>query len=158
MKYFGLMALLGLFFVSACDNEPKEPQVAVVDMYAFETPQMNAVAGLFGTIVNTGNADDALVTLSINGSERTELHTMQMDGDIMRMRAVQSLDIPADGELVLDQNGNHGMVYGRNSDWTTSTTVSGMAIFEKSGGIPFTVNVLAQGTPVPGANTESLSE
>jgi copper(I)-binding protein len=69
-------------------------------MRAIETPPNARNAGGFLTIMNTGGADDRLVSASSSVAERVELHTMTMENDVMRMREVEGgIALPA-GETV----------------------------------------------------------
>lgn len=45
-------------------------------------------------------------------AERVELHTMAMDGDVMRMRQVEAMAAPAGGVLTLAPGGDHLMIFG----------------------------------------------
>ena len=53
----------------------------------------------FLQIVNKGKADDALLSASAAIAERVELHTMSMEGDVMKMRAVDSVDLKAENTI-----------------------------------------------------------
>ncbi|XBQ16774.1 MAG: copper chaperone PCu(A)C [Oceanicaulis sp.] len=45
-------------------------------------------------------------------AERVEMHTMAMEGDVMRMRQVEGMDVPANGALELATGGDHLMIFG----------------------------------------------
>lgn len=63
-------------------------------------------------VVKGGKGADALVSVSSPKAERIELHSMTMDGGVMRMRAETSLAVPANGSLTLAPGGNHLMLFG----------------------------------------------
>src|SRR5690625_3202816 len=48
---------------------------------------------------NNGSEDDKLLSVSAQVSDRAELHTHEKDGDVMRMRQVEYIKVPA-GEMV----------------------------------------------------------
>ena len=60
----------------------------------------------FLQIENRGKNDDALLSASSPAAERVEIHSMNREGDVMKMRAVDSLVIKA-GEKIAMQSG-HG--------------------------------------------------
>ncbi|MEM7046202.1 MAG: copper chaperone PCu(A)C [Pseudomonadota bacterium] len=68
------------------------------------------------TIRNDSGQDDRLIKASCNCASRVEIHTMTMDGDIMRMRPVSNgLEIPAGQEISLHPGGLHLMLIGMKS-------------------------------------------
>ena len=64
------------------------------------------------TIANKGNADDVLLGASTPVADRVEIHTHQKEGDLMRMRQLNELVIPAGGEQTLAPGGHHLMLMG----------------------------------------------
>ncbi len=68
------------------------------------------VGGGYMTISNSGDTDDRLLSVSSTVSGRAELHEMQMEGDVMRMRALDDgLPIPAGETVELRPGGYHIM-------------------------------------------------
>jgi len=56
---------------------------------------------------------DATLTGVMSGSAQSgEIHTMVMEGDVMKMRAIESLPLPAKTPVTLGENGNHLMLIG----------------------------------------------
>jgi copper(I)-binding protein len=54
--------------------------------------------------------DARLVAVQTPAAGRTELHTMRMDGDVMRMRPVRSIELPAGTTVKLAPGGLHVMM------------------------------------------------
>ncbi|MGX6649120.1 copper chaperone PCu(A)C [Maricaulaceae bacterium MS644] len=69
----------------------------------------------FLTIEGGGEAG-RLTGVESDEAERIELHTMAMEGDVMRMRQVEAMDVPADGALTLSSGGDHLMIFGVSAD------------------------------------------
>jgi periplasmic copper chaperone A len=67
-------------------------------------------AAYIRSITNRGDSADQLLSASSPLAQTIELHTMKMDGDVMRMREVSVLPIPAKGEVTLrhDERGANG--------------------------------------------------
>lgn len=55
----------------------------------------------FRAITNTGNEPDQLLSARTTVADTVDLHHMQMDGNVMRMRAVAAIDLPARTEVRL---------------------------------------------------------
>lgn len=65
-----------------------------------------------GYFVLTGGAKaDRLVGVASPMAGRIEMHSMSMDGGVMRMRAEPGFDVPARGKLVFAPGGNHLMLF-----------------------------------------------
>ena len=81
---------------------------------------------VFLTITNNGQEDDKLVQADSTVAEAVELHESYRDGEVMRMKRVDSMDIPAGGKLELKPGSYHIMLIGvleelppaRPSRWT----------------------------------------
>lgn len=65
-----------------------------------------------GFVSVTANYNTRLIALSSPEAERIELHTMAMDGDVMRMREVDGFEIRAGEPFRLDSGGDHLMIFG----------------------------------------------
>ena len=68
------------------------------------------VAAGYLEIRNAGAQPDRLLSASTSVAQRVELHVTQRDGDVMRMRQVKDLEIPARGRLALQPGGAHLML------------------------------------------------
>jgi len=68
------------------------------------------VAAGYLEIRNTGAQPDRLLSASTSVAQRVELHVTQRDGDVMRMRQVKDLEIPARGRTTLQPGGTHLML------------------------------------------------
>jgi copper(I)-binding protein len=67
-------------------------------------------AGYF--MVHGSQAPDTLVGVASPLAERIELHSMVMEGGVMKMRAEPSFTVPARGTLTFAPGGNHLMLFG----------------------------------------------
>jgi copper(I)-binding protein len=65
-----------------------------------------------GFITVNANYNTRLIGLTTNEAERIELHTMAMEGDVMRMREVDGYDIRAGEPFRLASGGDHLMIFG----------------------------------------------
>jgi copper(I)-binding protein len=59
----------------------------------------------FKGLKNAGNEIDQLISVKSKMAGKTEIHEMKMDGDVMKMRALSAIDIPA-GSVVSVIKGN----------------------------------------------------
>lgn len=93
-------------------------------------------AAYFRGIENRGKQADRLVAASSPVAERVELHEMKMDGDIMRMREIPGIDIPA-GEVVQLRHGQpyHLMLMNLKQPLAVGDRFDVTLTFEKAGEI-----------------------
>lgn len=82
--------------------------------YATPTlPGLSTGAVYFRGIRNAGKVPDRLLFASTPAAGAVEIHRMQMQGDVMRMRAVPALEIPAGATVVMKHgaaDGHHLML------------------------------------------------
>lgn len=99
---------------SACAQEASHPHGPVLDAenawVRIPAPGRDMTAGY----VSLTASDQGVRVIGAHSqeAETIELHTMAMDGDTMRMRRVDSFDVPAGETLELAPGGNHLMIFG----------------------------------------------
>ncbi|MFO8175398.1 MAG: copper chaperone PCu(A)C [Longimicrobiales bacterium] len=131
------------------------PEVEVLDPWArpmaVETdpaggealPGVNSAVYL--TVRNSGGAPDTLTGASSPAAERVEIHESYLEGDVMRMREVGPLPVPADGEVDLRPGGLHLMLVGLRESLLEEDTLSLVLDFRHSGSVPLEVPVRGLG-------------
>jgi protein SCO1/2 len=107
----------------------------------------NDVSAAYLQITNRGDRDDALLAVTAGVARITELHTMQMDGDVMRMRQVERIDIPAGETVALRPGGLHIMLMGLNAPLIEGEFVTLTLTFES--GAVIMVEALITSQPIP---------
>jgi copper(I)-binding protein len=102
----------------------------------------------FLTIRNAGGAD-RLLSASTPAAGRTELHTMLRDGDIMRMRQVEAIAVPANGAVSLAPGGLHIMLIGLTRPLVVGESLPLTLVFEQAGAVTLQLAVQAAGARMP---------
>ena len=74
------------------------------------------------TLVNNSATAYALASVSFNGASTVEIHETSMNGDMMRMRKVSQIDIPANGSAELKPGSYHIMLIGLEKELKAGTT------------------------------------
>jgi copper(I)-binding protein len=72
-------------------------------------PSAQALAG-YVELANTGSMPMRVTAASSPDFGAVELHEMRMDGGVMRMRALDVIELPAGGSVRLAPGGNHLML------------------------------------------------
>ncbi len=66
----------------------------------------------FVSMTNNGTKPLTLVGAQSNVSKKVEIHTHTINGDIMQMRKIDSVDIPAGATIAMESGGLHLMLIG----------------------------------------------
>lgn len=108
------------------------------------TPGGAKVAGGFMRITNKGAAPDRLVGGSAEISGVFEVHEMRMEGNVMRMRALEKgLEIKPGETVELKPGGYHVMFIDLKKPLKAGDMVKGTLVFEKAGKVEVTYTVQA---------------
>ena len=105
--------------------------------------------GAFLTLRNTGTAPDRLLSASSPLARTTEIHETVREGEVMRMRPVSAIAIPAGGSVTLRPGGAHVMLVGLSGALRAGTTVPLTLTFERAGTVEVQVAVQAAGASAP---------
>ncbi len=74
-----------------------------------------------------------LVAAASDVADAVEIHLSEMKDDVMTMRQVDGVDVPAAGEAVLKPGSYHIMLIGLNQELAVGDKVSLTLTFEKAG-------------------------
>ncbi len=88
-------------------------QVAVKDPWVRATVAQQKATGAFMQL--TATQDVKLISASSTAAKMVEIHTMEMDKDVMKMRQIMSLDLPAGKAVELKPGSYHVMLMGLNA-------------------------------------------
>lgn len=99
--------LLSALLCAACAF-PAHAQVSVTDPWVRATVAQQQVTGAFMRI--TSIQDARLIDIKSPLAGVVELHQMAMENDVMKMRAVKALDLPAGKSVELKPGGYHLML------------------------------------------------
>ena len=123
--------------------------IKIEDAYTRATVPGQQVAGGFMKIENKGAADQ-LVSASSPVAGEVQLHEMAMDGNVMKMRQVKDIAVPAGGAVELKPGGLHLMFMNIKAPLTAGETVPVKLKFAKAGEVEVKMPVNAMGNPGAG--------
>lgn len=132
-KAFKMFAAFGFALaLTACGAEPKSalpvsdqtvvqggpvqilsPESGLSIRNAYIKPPLPGrdVSAIYFTLTG-GTTEDRLIGVKTSLSDLAEIHTHIKDGDIMKMRRIDGIDVPAKGSVVFEPGGYHIMVFG----------------------------------------------
>lgn len=117
--------------------------------WARPTVQGQAVGGAYLRITGGTTSDRLLGASARTVAKTVELHTMQMDGSVMRMRQVDAIAVPAGAVVKLEPGGFHLMLVGLAQPLKPGDSFPLTLQFEKAGAleVAMKVNAAAQEAP-----------
>ena len=131
--------------------------VEVKDAWVRTTVQGQKATGAFMKITAKDGA--TLVSASTPVAGVTEVHEMKMEGDVMKMRAVPVLDLPAGKTVELKPGGYHVMLLDLKTTLKKDSTVPLTLVFKDAKGTESKVELqLPVGTTAPGAKPAGMAE
>ena len=130
-------------------------QTTVTDAWVRGTVAQQKASGLFAQI--TSAQGGRLVSASSPVAGVVELHEMKMDGNVMRMRAVPALDLPAGRPVSLKPGGFHLMLLDLKQPLQAGDSVSVTLVVEGADKQRETINVKAV-VRAPGALAAAAHE
>lgn len=104
-------------------------------------PTAGKTGAVYFVVKNSGTAGDALLRVETDVSDKAQIHTMTMDGDVMRMRKLDRLDIPAGQSVAVAPGGIHIMLIGLKAPLKAGDKFPMKLVFEKAGAVDVSVYV-----------------
>ncbi|MBA3597892.1 MAG: copper chaperone PCu(A)C [Methylibium sp.] len=115
--------------------------IRIAHPWARPTVAGQMAGGGYFKLENRGKTADRLLSVSSTAAERVELHTMKLDGDVMRMRQLDAIELPAGGSVELKPGGDHLMLLGLKAPLELGKSIPLKLTFEKAGDVMVEVKV-----------------
>jgi hypothetical protein len=133
------LALLATTGLTAA-HDYKLGSIKIDHPWARATAAGQTAGGGYARFDNAGAAD-RLISATSAAAERVELHEMKMDGDVMRMRQLDGIDLPAGKSVELKPGGYHIMFIGLKKPLAEGSKFPLKLKFEKAGEVTVDVKV-----------------
>ncbi len=150
---------LALLFLSApaWAHEEKSEHLTISHPWSRATAPSQKVGAVFMTIATNENKPDRLVGAESSDAETVQIHGHSMVDNVMRMRPVDGVPIPATGEAVLEPGGFHVMLIGLKTPLFEETVIPLTLVFENAGRVEIEVVVEAAGARRASGNAAPMS-
>ena len=113
--------------------------------YARSTVAGQPTGGAYMSFANAG-AGDRLLSASADVATSVELHEMKMEGDVMKMRQVDGIELGGGKTVELRPGGYHVMFVGLRAPLKEGASFPMKLRFEKAGEVTVEVKIEAPGT------------
>lgn len=124
MRIVGLAALMCALLLSACGegNDVNRSPITIENAWLRAPPAgLDKTAGYF-QLINRGGNDKTLVGATSEQIRAIEMHTTTVHGDMMRMRRLKTISIPAGETFHFEPGGMHLMIFGLQTSEAISIT------------------------------------
>ena len=138
------MSLMGVAWAQNVSKTVTTNAIKIEDAYTRATVPGQQVAGGFMKIENKGAADQ-LISASSPVAGEVQLHEMAMEGNVMKMRQVKDIAVPAGGTIELKPGGLHLMFMNIKAPLAAGETVPVKLKFAKAGDVEVKMPVNAMG-------------
>jgi hypothetical protein len=115
----------------------------------------NRPAAAYLTVSNTGGTGDRLVAARSPAFGTIELHTVERDGEVMKMMPVEAIPVPARGTATLAPGGYHLMLFDAERSFAEGESFPLTLVFEAAGEIEVEVSV-ARSAPEGGMDHSGM--
>jgi periplasmic copper chaperone A len=144
--FFGLSlaasaSAAGLFPKIASAHEVTAGTLAISHPWARATAASAKTGALYLTVSNTGTEADHLLGVSTDAADHCELHLSETNGDVMTMRMVEKVEVPAGGSATFAPQGAHVMLIGLKAPLKKGAHFAATLHFEKAGDVAIEVAV-----------------
>jgi len=146
-----LLALFVAFLaVPAAAQDYRVGTLEIGHPWTRATPSTAPTAGGFLTVTNKGTTPDKLISAKSAAAETVQIHTMKMEGNVMRMREQDGgLEIAPGATVTLAPGHLHLMMMGLKGPLKQGEKVPVTLVFEKAGPIDVELAVMAMGASAP---------
>jgi len=126
--------------------------IHITQPWARATPKGAKSGAGYMTITNKGTTPDRVNCVSSDASAQCQIHSMTMEGGVMKMRPVEGgLEIKPGETVTLAPGGFHVMLVTLKHPLEADQTVKATLKFDKAGTVDVEYPVVAIGAPAPGA-------
>jgi copper(I)-binding protein len=139
--YFASL-VFGAAALCAHAQEFKHDHLTIAQPYARATVPGQAAGGGYLKLHNKGPSD-RLLAASTPVAKTVELHSMTMEGDVMRMRQLDAIEVPAGKTVELKPGGMHLMLMGLKAPLKAGDSFALKLKFEKAGEVAVQAKVRA---------------
>jgi copper(I)-binding protein len=146
-----LIAAMLLPMLSANAHEYEAGSLHIDHPWSREMPPVAPTAAAYFVIHNNGQTADRLLGASTPVAQKAELHEHVHAAGVMKMQQVQTVEVPAGGEVTFAPMGYHIMLFGLKQQAKDGERFPLTLNFEKAGTVEVEVAVQKE-APSPAAH------
>ena len=140
-----ILLLVAVLVDSAAAREFGLGTLTIVDPWSRELPPVAPNGAAYFVVENRGTSADRIVSVHTPIAKRAELHVHEASGNVMSMRHLHSVEVPAGGTVSFEPEGLHVMLFGLNEPLQRGKRYPLTLVFEKAGTIDVQVAIRGSG-------------
>ena len=118
---------------SCSEKGSKTPlPIEIENAAVLEVPSVQKTTAAFMNIKNNSSDDDFLIGAETDAAEVCELHEMVMEGEVMRMQKLDSVEIPEGKSIELKRGGIHLMLIHLKKEIKAGESIKLKLLFKNS--------------------------
>lgn len=140
-----VLGMILLVALTACaSGQSDQATVVVEDVWIPSSPMVTGTGAAYMQIKNEASVVDELVAVRTDVATVVEFHeTKEVEGK-MKMSHVESIEVPANGQIALKPGHSHLMLIGLTRQLAVGEEVSLTLIFKNAGEIQVTAQIRQQ--------------
>jgi hypothetical protein len=139
--------LLAAFCSFASAHDYNVGDLNIDHPWARALPPTAPAGAAYFVVHSKSTTDDTLVSAMSPVADKTELHTHVMMGEVMKMQQVESVAIPAGGEVKFAPGGLHVMLFGLKQPLVAGESFPLTLVFQNAGTVQVDVKVEQDAPP-----------
>lgn len=140
-------AIAGPSIVAAADVQLG--RLTIIKPWARATPGGAKIGAAFVEVKAPHGVSDRLVGARSPIAAAVELHDHVKEGNVIKMRRVDAIEVPDGGSVTLMPGSYHLMLVGLKAPLAEGATVDVTLVFEKAGEVTLTLPILSVGSMGP---------
>lgn len=141
MKHLWVLLLMIFSASSGATDEYAAGKLLIERVWARPTAPVATTGAVYFTLDNSQGQDERLRSAEAAVSTTVELHTHLMEGEVMKMRKVESVEVPAGKTVSFRPGGLHVMLIGLKAPLVEGSTFPLTLNFEQAGAVTVAVTV-----------------
>jgi copper(I)-binding protein len=144
-RWLLLIASCVLMVAALCACAPQiEADIHIDDAWVRPAPMAGGTGAAYMQISNGGPGADRLIGVRADFAESVEIHESVHTDGMASMHAVDAIELPAGGTIMLETGGYHAMLINIAEPLQPNDSVTLTLMFEKAGEIEITAEVRAE--------------
>ena len=150
-RLFALAVFAAALALPAAAEDVTQGGVTVSQPWARATIGQTTSGAAYLTLDSSGAETDHLIGVETPAAERADLHGHTMEGDVMKMRPVERIEVAPGSPTVLQPGGLHIMLFDLEAPLVEGERFPATLIFEKAGRIEIEVQIEGIAASGPGS-------
>ncbi|MCQ4322649.1 copper chaperone PCu(A)C [Stutzerimonas stutzeri] len=126
------------------DHQMTGAPLEATQVWSRAMPPTAPTGAVYFTLQNPGDSTDRLLGVHTPRAKKAELHTHVHEGEMMRMKQIDSIEVPAGGQVEFKPGSNHVMLFELSAPLVAGERFPLTLEFEHAGEVTIDVSIQDQ--------------